>query len=219
MTGLPDNVVTLPRQVAPEDDGAGSTLGGELTDALEALLFAAGEPVTIPELADALELTDHEAVREGLHALALQGVGRGLRVVKVAGGWQLRTDPRFADAILRLRGSRPQTMSQAALEVLAIVAYRQPVTRSEVDEVRGVGSGGVLKTLLDKGYLRVSGRRDEPGRPLEYGTTALFLEMFELAGLAQLPTLAERAELAETEEGALLVVEQVVVAEELPAEE
>jgi segregation and condensation protein B len=91
-------------------------------------------------------------------------------------------------------------MSSAALETLAVIAYRQPATRQEVDEIRGVASGGVIKTLLDKGYLKVAGRRDEPGRPLEYGTTALFLEMFELDNLSGLPTLAEREELAEAQE-------------------
>lgn len=172
----------------------------ELQPALEALLFAAGEPVTVAELTDALGLLDPEVVREALHALALARAGAGVRVVKVAGGWQLRTDARFADAVLRLRGGRPQTMSAAALETLSIVAYRQPATRSDVDELRGVNSGGVLKTLLDKGYLRVVGRRDEPGRPLEYGTTPLFLELFELDGLDALPTLADREELAGDED-------------------
>jgi segregation and condensation protein B len=168
----------------------------ELAAALEALLFAAAEPVTVTELAEALGEVAPADVRAALHALASATVGRGVRVVHVAAGWQMRTDPRFADAVLRLRGGRPQRMSKAALEALAVVAYRQPATRAEVDEVRGVASGGVLKTLLEKGYLKVVGRRDEPGRPLEYGTTSLFLEMFELAGLDALPTLAEREALA-----------------------
>lgn len=182
------NVVPFPGDhTAPPED---------LTAAVEALLFAAGEPVNVAELADALGTVDPDAVREVLHALSQASVGRGVRVLKVANGWQMRTDPRFADAILRLRGGRPLTMSRAALETLAVVAYRQPVTRSEVDEIRGVNAGGVLKTLLDKGWVRVAGRRDEPGRPLEYATTPLFLEMFELSGLNALPTLKEREELA-----------------------
>lgn len=196
----PDNVVAFPGV----EDGAP---GGErpvdpswVVAGVEALLFAAGEPVGVAELADALELTDVAPVREALATLAADRAAAGVRPVEVAGGWQLRTDSRFGEAAVRLRGGRPQTMSKAALEALAIVAYRQPVTRSEVDAVRGVNSGGVLKTLLDKGYLRVVGRREEPGRPLEYGTTPLFLEVFSLRSLDDLPTLAEREDLADVED-------------------
>lgn len=190
-----DNVIPFPG-AAPEVP-APPTLGpGDLMCALEALLFAAGEPATVTELTEALGLLDPGKVREALHELSQHYLGRGIRLVKVSGGWQMRTDPRFADAVLRLRGGKPQKMSAAALESLAVIAYRQPVTRSEVDEIRGVSSGGVIKTLLEKGYLRVVGRREEPGRPLEYGTTPLFLEMFELDSLAGLPTLMEREELA-----------------------
>lgn len=189
-----DNVIPFP----------GAAPSG-LEPLVEALLFAAGEPVTVSELATAISgggqgEVEHAEVRAALHALAQQSVGRGVRVVRVGGGWQMRSEPAFADAILRLRGGKPQRMSSAALETLAVIAYRQPATRQEVDEIRGVASGGVIKTLLDKGYLKVAGRRDEPGRPLEYGTTALFLEMFELDNLSGLPTLAEREELAEVQE-------------------
>ncbi|MFM2162716.1 MAG: hypothetical protein RLZZ383_2228 [Pseudomonadota bacterium] len=166
---------------------------------LEALLFAAGEPVTVLDLAEAIGAVDVGDVLAGLEALEAQRREGGVRLVRVAGGWQLRTDPAFSDEVARLRGGRPQKMSNAALETLAVVAYRQPCTRQEVDDLRGVSAGGVLKTLLDKGYLRVVGRREEPGRPLEYGTTPLFLEMFQLDSLASLPTLQEREELAATD--------------------
>jgi segregation and condensation protein B len=188
-TEAPPPTATAPSGLPPE----------VLEPMLEALLFAAGEPVTVTELVAAVGEVDPAAVRAALHELALRYAGRGIRLVKIGGGWQLRTDPRFADAVLRLRGGKPQRMSQAALESLAVIAYRQPVTRGEVDEIRGVSSGGVIKTLLEKGYLKVVGRRDEPGRPLEYGTTPLFLEMFELDSLQSLPTLAEREELARTD--------------------
>lgn len=181
---------------------------------LEALLFAAGEPVTVLDLAEAIGAVDVGDVLAGLEALEATRREAGVRLVRVAGGWQLRTDPAFADEVSRLRGGRPQKMSPAALETLAVVAYRQPCTRQEVDDLRGVSAGGVLKTLLDKGYLRVVGRRDEPGRPLEYGTTSLFLEMFQLDTLASLPTLAEREELAAidpAEGGAGTVLEVPVV--------
>ncbi len=195
-----DNVIPFPLPAPAPPVGEG------LLMMIEALLFAAGEPVTITELVAAIGIVDKDDVRTALHELAQASVGRGIRVVKVSGGWQMRTDPAFADAVLRLRGGKPLRMSPAALETMAVIAYRQPATRTEVDEIRGVASGGVLKTLLDRGYLRVVGRRDEPGRPLEYGTTPLFLEMFELDSLAALPTLAEREELANTEPPAALPV-------------
>lgn len=182
MTDDPDNIVVFPGP-RPEEPEA-------LEAALEALLFASGEPVSVAELSDALDGADPSAVRDALDRLAARP--GGLRIVAVAGGWQMRTDPRHGEAIRRLRGGRPQVMSKAALEALAVVAYRQPVTRADVDALRGVHSGGVLKLLLDKGYVKVVGRRDEPGRPLEYGTTPLFLELFELSGLDALPTVAER---------------------------
>lgn len=196
---MTDNVVEFPGtpRLPAGDDGPSATPPvDELLLALEALLFSAGEPVTATELAAALgDAIEPVVVRDALRELSVRTAERGVRVVDVAGGWQMRTDPRFSEPIMRLRGGRPQTMSRAALESLSVVAYRQPVTRQEIDDIRGVSSGGVVKTLLDKGYLRVVGRRDEPGRPLEYGTTPLFLELFELGGLDELPTLAERAEL------------------------
>lgn len=203
----PDNVLAFPgpRDLDPES----------AVDAVEALLFAAGDVVTDKEIAEALEL-EPGVVRDALVALR-DREGGGLRVVEVARGWQMRSDARFAEPIRRLRGGRPQVMSKAALEALAIVAYRQPVTRAEIDELRGVNSGGVLKALLDKGYVKVAGRRDEPGRPLEYATTPLFLEMFELSGLEALPTLAERE--AFDDEGSLDEVDDDGFSGELGAEE
>ena len=198
-TPPPDNVVAFPGAEPAKPDPK-EAVDDVLVAGLEAMLFAAGEPVTVLELSSAMRDVSPEVVRAGLHELASRSVGRGVRVVRVAKGWQMRSDPRFMDDVMRLRGGRPQKMSQAALEALAVVAYRQPVTRMEVDEIRGVSSGGVLKTLLDKQYLKVVGRRDEPGRPLEYGTTSLFLEMFELSSLDELPTLKERAELADMED-------------------
>lgn len=197
---MSDNVVVFPGGTTPEEPV-------DLRPVLEALLFAAGEPVTVTELATAIGEVAPADVRRALHELAQDAVTRGVRVVKVANGWQMRTDQRFADEVMRLRGGRPQRMSNAALECLAVVAYRQPCTRSEIEALRGVGSGGVVKTLLDKGWLRVVGRRAEPGRPLEYGTTPLFLEMFSLEGLDALPTLSEREELAATQDPDSVVVD------------
>ena len=192
-----DKVVLFPGTSGEQLPESAREGNDTLVALVEALVFASGEPVTVKELVDAIgEDISPQEIASALHSLAQRTASRGVRLVKVAGGWQFRTDPRFADPILRLRGGKPQKMSKAALEALAVVAYRQPATRMDVEEIRGVKSGGVLKSLLDKGYVRVVGRRDEPGRPLEYGTTQLFLEMFSLDSLAALPTLKEREELA-----------------------
>ncbi len=169
----------------------------ELVGAVEALLFAAGGPVKLAELCVALEVPDEAEVARALEIVAwrCEAPDRGVTLVQIDGGYQLRTQARFAQSVLKLRGARPQRLSRAALEVLAVVAWRQPVTRGDIEDIRGVDSGGVLKTLLEREILRVSGRREEPGRPLEYATSSKFLEMFSLPSLGALPTLREREEL------------------------
>ena len=165
---------------------------------LEALLFAAGEPVSVRALGDAAGLEDLGEIRDVLRRLQQQyeHPGRGLRLVEVAGGWQLQTAPGVGESVAKLRGTRPKKLSPAAQEALSVIAYRQPVTKGEVDKLRGVDSGGVLRGLLERQLIRVSGRRrDIPGRPLEYSTSKGFLELFSLKSLADLPTLAEREEL------------------------
>lgn len=191
MSGDGGEVVRFPGTNAASDRAQA------LIPALEALLFAAGQPATARALAGALPDADVTEVRValGLFQERLSRDDRGVELVEVAGGWQLRTDPRFAGPVLALMGGTPARLSPAALEVLAIVAYRQPATRGQVEALRGVASGGVLRTLIDRGLLRVCGRRDEPGRPLEYATTRRFLEVFSLPDLGDLPTLAERDDL------------------------
>jgi segregation and condensation protein B len=176
-----------------EDDGPDDAL----ISAVEALLFAAEEPVGAGTLARCLEHPDPALVEAAILELAgrLSGQGRGVEIVKAAGGYRMRTSPAHAEAVRRLKGGQPLKLSRAALETLAVVAYRQPVTRSEIDAVRGVGSGAVLKNLLDRGLVRVAGRKDEPGQPLQYATTRVFLETFSLTGLGDLPTIDERVEL------------------------
>lgn len=173
-----------------------SGVAPELVAAVEALLFAAGEPTTAGQLAVALE-ADPALVKQALAALVAlrERPTSGVTLEEIAGGWQLRTAPRFGGAVLRLRGAKPAKLSRASVEVLALVAYRQPVTRHEIEQLRGVDSGGVVKSLLDRGLLRVAGRRDEPGKPLEYRTTPAFLELFSLSDLGDLPTLRERSDL------------------------
>jgi segregation and condensation protein B len=116
---------------------------------------------------------------------------------EVAGGFQFRTNPMNAHWVQQLVAGKPVKLTRAQLEVLAIVAYRQPITRPEVDEVRGVDSGGTRKVLLDRGLLRVLGKKEEPGRPMLYGTSKEFLEFFNLKDLKDLPTLREFYELSE----------------------
>jgi segregation and condensation protein B len=126
--------------------------------------------------------------REGISGIVLH---------EVAGGWQLRTSPDNADFARRFLRVRPQRLTRAALETLAIVAYRQPVTRPEIEEIRGVDCGAVVKALLERRLVKILGKKEEPGRPILYGTTREFLEFFALKDLASLPTLREFHELSE----------------------
>jgi segregation and condensation protein B len=121
-----------------------------------------------------------------------------MELVQVAGGYQFRSRPELAGYISRMKRAKPVKFSQSAMETLAIVAYRQPVTRAEIEYLRGVDSGGVLKNLLDRRLLRIIGKKDIPGKPLIYGTTREFMEAFSLKDLASLPTLREIEDLAES---------------------
>ncbi len=168
-----------------------------LRNVVEAVLFASPEPLPLARLEEVLApdgVTRDEA-RQALADLAAAYEGRGVELREVAGGYQLRTRSEFGPWLARLEAQKPVRFSRPALETLAIVAYRQPVTRAEIEEVRGVDCGGVLKTLLDKGLARIVGKKDVPGRPLLYGTSKRFLEAFGLASLAELPSLKDIEEL------------------------
>ncbi len=165
--------------------------------AVEAVLFASPEPVPLARLEQvfAPEGLSRADLVKALGALSEALEDRGIELREVAGGYQLRTRPEMAPFLARLEVPRPVRFSRAALETLAIVAYRQPVTRAEVEEVRGVDCGGVLRSLLEKGLVRILGKKDVPGRPLLYGTTRKFLEVFGLSSLTELPSLKEIGEL------------------------
>lgn len=167
---------------------------------VESLLLVAGEPLTVKRLADLIAEADKKEVQAAVNELArrLEAAERGLRVVEVAGGYQLQTAPENAVWVGKLLQQKPMRLSRPALECLAIVAYKQPVTRAEVEEVRGVDSGGVIKTLLEHGFLKIAGRKDVAGKPLIYSTDKKFLEFFRLKSLAELPTLKDLPELQET---------------------
>ncbi|HEV3474207.1 MAG TPA: SMC-Scp complex subunit ScpB [Actinomycetota bacterium] len=159
---------------------------------LEAVLFVADEPLTSAVLAQVME-ADRAAVEGWLEQLARQyeESGSGLTLRRVAGGWRLYTHPEASEVVERfVLSSRHTRLTRAALETLAIVAYKQPVTRHQVSAIRGVSSEGVLNALVDRGLLAEVGREEGPGRPILYGTTPQFLERLGLDSVADLPSLA-----------------------------
>jgi segregation and condensation protein B len=162
------------------------------TRALEALLFVSDEPITTPVIAQALEL-DRKAADDLCDRLVneLEDRGAGVVLRNVAGGWRLFTHPDTAPEVERfVLSSRQARLTKAALETLAIVAYKQPVTRHQVSSIRGVNSDGVLRALQDKGLVEEAGREETPGRPILFATTPTFLERLGLPSLASLPSLA-----------------------------
>jgi segregation and condensation protein B len=163
---------------------------------LEALVFASDQPIKPTELAK-LASAQLRLVKELLEELKKEYSTRGFHLEEVAGGWVFRTSPQYAPFIRDLTKQRPVRLTRAQVETLAIIAYRQPITRPEIDDVRGVDSGPVLKVLLERDLVRILGKRDEPGRPLIYGTTNHFLEFFGLKSLRDLPTLREFTELTD----------------------
>jgi len=174
------------------DEAAGADLG-RLPALIESLLFAAGGPVPLGRLVDALAGPERREVTAALKVLAegYEREGRGIRLVQVGGGYQLRTPAEHAHWVRRLLRERPPRLSRPMLETVAIVAYRQPCTRAEIEAIRGVEAEAVLSTLLERRMVRIVGRKDAPGRPLLYGTTREFLEVFGLPDLSALPTLRE----------------------------
>lgn len=170
----------------------------ELKRIIEALLFVAEEPLSLKQLCELVETGDKGEVGRALDELAAdydQG-SRAFMLKNVAGGWCLRTRPELSSWLRRLRRQQVTRLSKAALETLAVVAYKQPVLKAEIERLRGVEVAGVLRSLLEKGLIRVLGRQDLPGRPLIYGTTRRFLEVFDLPDLKDLPSIEEMEQLA-----------------------
>jgi segregation and condensation protein B len=165
---------------------------------VETLLFLAERPLPVEEIRRATGLEPARVAKaldqiSGHHRDGISGIV----LHEVAGGWQLRTSPDCAECARRFLRVKPQRLTRAALETLAIVAYRQPVTRPEIEEIRGVDCGAVVKALLERRLVKILGKKEEPGRPILYGTTREFLEFFSLKDLASLPTLREFHELSE----------------------
>ena len=169
-----------------------------LAKLLEAALFASAIPVSVESLRlMASHIEDGETtLDQALDELRAHydNEGHGVELVEVAGGWQILTRPEYTEAIERAQlAARPQRLSAAALETLAIIAYRQPIGRAEIEEIRGVGAGAILKSLHERGLIDIVGRGEGLGRPLLYGTTPSFLEQFALRHLEELPRADELA--------------------------
>jgi segregation and condensation protein B len=170
-----------------------------LRNVIEAGLLAAGRPLTIDELVSLFDERDGsvaEAVQETLASLREEYQSRGIEIVEVASGFRIQIRSAVAQPVSRLWQERPAKYSRALLETLALVAYRQPITRGEIEQIRGVAvNPNIIKTLLERGWIRVIGHRDVPGKPELLGTTREFLDYFSLKKLDDLPTLAQLKEL------------------------
>ena len=158
---------------------------------VEALILGAPEPIAPARIAAVLPRCNPSQVRALVDELNAEyaSSGRAFEIWEVASGYQLRTLPEFAPWLKQVQKTRPLRLSPAALETLAVVAYRQPVTRAEIEHIRGVDCGAVLKSLLERHLVRIAGHRDVPGRPIVYATSRRFLEVFGLAKLGELPSL------------------------------
>jgi segregation and condensation protein B len=166
----------------------------EIKRVIEALLFVHQHPLTVDNILKVMEDdAGKKKIQEILDELVDEygEMGRSFHLAQVSGGYQLRTKADYAPWIKRLRKVKPMRLSQSSLEALAIVAYRQPIVRAEVEQIRGVDSGWVLNSLLEKGLIKILGRKEVAGRPLVYGTSKRFLEVFGLINLSGLPTLKE----------------------------
>lgn len=184
----------------------------DLKHIIEATLLAAGKPITTQQLLDLFEERERptpESFTTAIGMLIADYENRGIELVEVASGWRIQVRPKAAEVVSRLWSERPAKYSRAFLETLALIAYRQPITRSEIEEIRGVSiSSTIMRTLQERGWIRTVGHREVPGRPELLGTTREFLDYFGLKSLDQLPTLAE-----------LKDVETIGVQLELPADQ
>lgn len=169
---------------------------------IEALILASEVPVVLEKMCLVLPEVEKTQIQETLDNLMAEYNERagGICLQEVAGGFQFRTRPEFGPWVKKLKGTKPASLSPAAMETLAIVAYRQPIVKSEIESIRGVDVSYLLKGLLEKKLVRIVGRKDVPGKPIIYGTTKKFLEVFNLKDLSELPTLRELKELNEPQE-------------------
>jgi segregation and condensation protein B len=183
-----EKLVVKSRNLSPE----------RIRTVLESVLFVAEKPLDLDQLFEATGI-EREKILEALNQIS--GVHRdgisGIVLYEVSGGWQFRTDPHSGEYVRRYLRVKPQRLTRAAVETLAIIAYRQPATRPEIEDIRGVDCGAVIKALLDRKLIKILGKKEEVGRPMLYGTTREFLEFFALKDLSALPTLREFHELTQ----------------------
>jgi segregation and condensation protein B len=198
---VPSDAVKLVDSLPIDPDDDLSEVEGEasprLVSIVESLLFASTKPLRVKQLRKVLHEPSVRQIQLALKHLIAQNEERGIIVAQVAGGFVLQTSPKNATWVQTLLQAKPVRLSRPQLETLAVVAYRQPVTRPEIDHIRGVDSGAVLKLLLERELVQIVGKKDEPGRPLLFGTTVGFLEFFNLMSLRDLPDLREFRELSE----------------------
>ena len=179
---------------------------------IESLLFVSDKPLTVREINDCVPDSKPADIKSALKVLKYEyeAMGRSFGLKEVANGYQLRSHSDYAAYILRMFQTSPSRLSRAAMETLAIIAYKQPILRFEIEKLRGVDSGGILKTLLEKDLIRIMGRKELPGRPLIYGTTKKFLEVFDLKDLSSLPKLKEIKSLNTEEYEPTIIQEQPI---------
>jgi len=175
---------------------------------IEALLFTSEKPIAVDQIKEVLDEIDSKDIRAIMLELKseYETLGRSFKIYEVAGGFQMVTEPAFAEYLKKFyKAKSKDKLTKPALETLAIIAYRQPITRAEIEDIRGVNVDGVVKTLADRLLIKITGRKDAPGRPILYGTTKEFLERFGLSSLSELPKLSEFTEadidLKEAEDG------------------
>ena len=169
---------------------------------IESLIFASDAPLALEKICIIFSGVEKSEIKEALEKLVLEYNERqgGIYLQEVAGGFQFRTRPELGPWVKKLKSTKPHSLSPQAMETLAIIAYKQPIVKSEIESIRGVDVGAPLKGLLDKRLIRIVGRKDVPGKPIIYGTTRKFLEVFNLKDLLDLPNLRELKELHEQQD-------------------
>jgi segregation and condensation protein B len=197
-----DGAAAVETATGDADDGAAQPSSAadldrqRLKAVVESLIFVSERTVTAAQIARSIKIRA-ALVRELVTELMRDYTDRGVELIEVAGGYQFRSAPACSAFVREFVAQRPVRLTRAQLETLALIGYRQPITRPEIDEVRGVDSGSAVRVLLERGLIKMLGRKDEPGRPLLYGTTTHFLEFFGMRSLKDLPTLREFTELSD----------------------
>ncbi len=181
----------------------------DLQKAIESIIFVSEKPVSLKELSKIFPESSKKELKDSIATLITEwnGLNRGITLEEVSEGYQFRTKPEYSVFIAKFKDEKPFRLSRAALEVLSIIAYKQPITKIEVDYIRGVDSSGVFGVLLERGYIKISGRKEVLGRPFIYETTDEFLETFSLNSLNDLPTLKELEEIEESMDKSILALD------------